>query len=556
MSDLMSVPVYNRNSAAARDILTKVPSEDIGQETVPCTLKFRVKDAFWKEQRLANGLHRPYLELNGEVQEMFIEQDDDRIFMCGSKSVTMDEPQDVRISWILSTNELANLVQKGLLYDDFETPPGLVDGILEIPGNVTYTCVYDTPITMVSVASPWEIQTSTRANHYDNLFNELWQVSPQRAREEHKDFVYSFDAFAPSVAPAPESPIKDYFDDDVPKGPQETYISPNLNEEEALVAGFEAEIQEEERKRAESIKQTEANASKRKAALNFIRAKHKADKDAKRREEAANEDLYEQLMSNKSDDSDANSSKLRYDDIKKGVQSSEYTDIIGVTANNVNSVKSEADAKKSRAMTRLVDIVNDLNAVIKFGPNADTSGFGATFVGDDGQALTKSEADAKKSMATTRLVDIVNDLQAVIKYGPNADISGFGASEAAKPSEEAYKNYVFDDNSDANLNALADKVNALKDMFGIGEDGKPLSKAEASTKKSVQITRLVDIVNDLNAMIKYGPHADTSGFGAKPKAVTHEMSQSDKAAAARNALGSLLGGNRTPEQQGPDSGYI
>ena len=231
MSDLMSVPVYNRNSAAARDILTKVPSEDIGQETVPCTLKFRVKDAFWKEQRLANGLHRPYLELNGEVQEMFIEQDDDRIFMCGSKSVTMDEPQDVRISWILSTNELANLVQKGLLYDDFETPPGLVDGILEIPGNVTYTCVYDTPITMVSVASPWEIQTSTRANHYDNLFNELWQVSPQRAREEHKDFVYSFDAFAPSIVPAPESPIKDYFDDDVPKGPQETYISPNLNEE-------------------------------------------------------------------------------------------------------------------------------------------------------------------------------------------------------------------------------------------------------------------------------------------------------------------------------------
>ena len=93
-------------------------------------------------------------------------------------------------------------------------------------------------------------------------------------------------------------------------------------------------------------------------------------------------------------------------------------------------------------------------------------------------------------------------------------------------------------------------------MFGIGEDGKPLSKAEASAKKSVQITRLVDIVNDLNAMIKYGPNADTSGFGATPKAATHEMSQSDKAAAARSALGNLLGGNRTPEQQGPDSGYI
>ena len=76
MSDsLMSVPVYYRNSAKARDILTRVPSEDIGREDIRCVMKFLVKDAFWKEQRLSSGMHRPYLELNGEVQELFIEPD-------------------------------------------------------------------------------------------------------------------------------------------------------------------------------------------------------------------------------------------------------------------------------------------------------------------------------------------------------------------------------------------------------------------------------------------------------------------------------------------------
>lgn len=446
MSNSLSVPVYNRNSADARDILTRVPSDDIGQESVQCTLKFHVRDAYWKEQKLPNGLHRPYLELNGSVQEMFIEEDDDRTFMCGSKSITMDEPQDVRVSWILSTNELANLTQKGLFYDDFAMPAGLIDGEIEIPGEIVYTCVYDTPVTMVSIARPWEVETSSKANHYDTIF-ELWEVSEQRAREEHKDFAYSLDAFAPSIAPAPESPIRDYFDDDVPKGSQETYIPQNLDEEEALIKSFNDTIQEREAEAVRNRQLAEDKAQKRRIALNHIRAAHKDSAMAEARAKNAQKDLYEQLMSGNTEDTDGNSGKLKYDDIKNGVQSDAYSSIMNDMLSEArkaegsyidgdgNDSKSDADAKKSRDAARLVDIARD-NQALNAGVT-DISGFGAADeTGNESQMSDeeKKEMQEKRSREAARRVDIALDNQALNRG--ETDIAGQGAGHSKSQAEK------------------------------------------------------------------------------------------------------------------------
>lgn len=445
---VISVPVFNRNSAYARDILSKVSSEDIGQEIVPCVLKVQIENAFFKEQRLSSGLHRPYLEINGKVQEMFIEDSDDRMFMCGSKAITMNDPQDVRVSYLLSTNELVNLINRGLLYDDFEMPSELAGGTLEIPSEVVYTCVYDTPLTMVSVNKPWEIETSTKDNHYDTFF-EMWNVSPKRAYEEHKNFVYSFDSFSPSLAAPPKSPITDYWDDDLPKEPRQEYIPDReVDTEEAFIKDFENVIKENEADIIKKRDQVAANAAKRKTGLLEIRKRHKDRVAEESRKAAADKDLYAQLMGDKNnDDDEGRSDKLRYDDIKSEVQT-DYSAFMDAALNAVktgdmsmlggdgSTTKSEAEAKKSREAARLVDIAKDnqaLNAGI-----TDISGFGAADVtGNEAQmtAEEKREMQEKKSREAAQIVDRALDNQALNRG--ETDIAGQGAGHTMTQEEKA-----------------------------------------------------------------------------------------------------------------------
>jgi hypothetical protein len=517
MSDsLMSVPVYYRNSAKARDILTRVPSEDIGREDIRCVMKFLVKDAFWKEQRLSSGMHRPYLELNGEVQELFIEPDDDRLFPCGSKSLTMDEPQDIRIAWIFNTNQLANLVQKGIYYNDFEPPEGLIDGIIEIPTDVTYTCVYDTPISMVTVARPFEVVTDSRVNHYDD-FVDLFQVSAQRAREETLSEL-KFETFDPSMAPAPESPIKDYFDDDVPSVTQEVYIPQNLTDEEALIESFNAQIQENEIQKAKERQEAEQKTAKRKAALNFMRAKHKADKEAAAKKASADMDLYKQLMGSKDDSTEGNGDKLKYDAIKDGVQSNEYAMLMNDTASASGDEskfspkeKWKKDAEKSLAAYMTADRAHDLLAYISGNIDAIAGG-----------ASTDTTISALKK--------------------PTDDITG---------AQDAISNQIGAEGA-SNLIAL------LKEGYWSATEASlpPEEKKRMQEKKIRFAVMNADIVHDLEAF-NSGNLDAIAGGSSTTVHKSDAQTQAARAAEAKNALANLLGGNKsTPEAQGPGSNYI
>lgn len=453
VNSIISVPVLDRDSAYARDILSKTSSTDIGQEIVPCTLKMRIESAFFKEQRLSNGLHRPYMEINGKVKEMFIEQsgkDNGRLFMCGSPSITVIEDETkggrkdglpLTVNYILSTNELVNLINKGMLFDDFEMPPELIGGILEIPGNVVYTCVYDTPITAVSVYKAWEIETSTKVNHYDTLF-EMWQVSPKRALEEHINFVYSFDSFAPPLMPAPESALTDYWDDDLPKEPRAEYIPERETDtEEAFIKDFEnTTIKQSEADTIRKREEVAKNAAQRKATIIAIRKAHDDETERKKRQAAADQDLYAQLSGRTTtDDSEGNSAKMGYDDLVKALAEAEANAAANVAQKIAHSDGStyfgDGDSSEtSTAISRLMDVVQD-NQALNAG-NRNIAGHGADTTQDTSQMSTaeKAKLHEEESRKKGQIVDRALDNQALNEG--NTDIAGQGASHTMTQAEK------------------------------------------------------------------------------------------------------------------------
>ena len=286
-----SVPVYNRNGRTARMILNRVSAEDIGQSWWYCTLNVDVKSAYLKESVTPGKLHRLYLEINGSVSNVFIEDNDDRIFPCGSKSMMLDEPEDVRVMYTLSTSELHTLVEAGCYYSDFKLPENLLGNTMEIPGDIIYTCVYDTPIGMVSVNKPFEIETSTAENHYDNFFD-TFPVSQMRLKEAQrladlqntltmeelmdtekrsKRFLRMNDFAAP--APAYESVIKDYLQDDTsmdmdaPVNVSEFEPDPEKNS----IESFKNVIRQERGRSEQAAVIVDSNKSKRDQIVRLIR---------------------------------------------------------------------------------------------------------------------------------------------------------------------------------------------------------------------------------------------------------------------------------------------
>lgn len=353
-----STPVYNRNSKTARTVINTVSAKDIGQEQYYCTMNVDVKSAYLKESLTPSGLHRPYLEINGSVSSVFIENDDDRIFPCGSKSMTLSEPQEVRVMYILSTSELQQLVDAGCYYSDFKMPENLVGNTMEIPGDITYTCVYDTPVGMVSINSPFNIQTSTAENHYDNFFS-TFPISKQRMEEAKKlaslqnnmriemlmdpakrrEMFIGMDNFSAST-PVYESVIKDYISDDnsIDIETPASYVSEfEPDPEKRSIKEFKGIIGKERADSEERAKLTDANKPKRDRMVRLIRERGETSDGQSR--------IGRRSDSTDSGQASAKVSKMSYSDFKSAMMN--ISDL--VNSSDQKSKKQDEEAKEFQA---------------------------------------------------------------------------------------------------------------------------------------------------------------------------------------------------------------
>lgn len=420
--------VYNRDSIAARNILTSVASDDIGHDIIHCTLAVDVDAANFVEQRMQNGFHRPYMEILGSVSEVFIEDDDDRWFPCGTKRLQMDEPQRVRIAYIPSTAELKDLIDMGLYYPDFKVPHNLVGNTIEIPSDITYTYIYDSIVGMVGINNPYEIETSTKENNYVGIFLDC-DVSEERVKEETPEFVYTRGEPVYGV-PAYKSVLTDYFEDDLDQR-ENLAKAPNISEDED---------QQTMDKFADILASTDKEIGEKKAAIDAtegkrIRVVAEAEAEAEQKaknsaaQEKASKDVYTQLLGNGDDDSSsvANKAKLKYDAFKAFMAKYEKS----VDAGDGDDGTAKEDLDKSRQVDRALD-----NQALNNGAT-DTAGFGATENTSKMTDKQKAQAHEKRARAVARQMDIAADNQALNRG--ETDIAGQGAGNSTPKKTDEVK---------------------------------------------------------------------------------------------------------------------
>lgn len=420
MPEMDSAFVYNRDGVAARNIMTNVSSDDIGHQKIDCTMNVVVTDAHFAECRLQSGLHRPYLELSGYVDEVFIEDNDDREFPCGTKRLTLDEDQPVRIAYIPSSTELKQLMNMGFYYPDFDVPKNLIGNRIEIPHTITYSCIYDTVVGMVGIDDPYEIETSTRENHYDGIFVTNCEVSKYRAMEDSADFKFTREEPVRGVA-AYQSVLTDYFEDDLD---QHESVSEQVNVEEPedkkTIDNFASILVDANKRVAEKRASVVASAAERAKTVAAIEDEVREEAKATSKKAALSTDEYTRLMDGEG--SAESNAKLNYDRFKAAMAKLHAK----AQSLSADSEDGSGTAKEDLDKVQQVDKARDnqaLNAGI-----TDISGFGA----DESKMTDKQRAEyaAKKSNAVARRVDTALDNQALNSGA--TDISGFGASTEKK----------------------------------------------------------------------------------------------------------------------------
>lgn len=189
----MSVVALNHNTAKARNVFAMADENDIMVEKIPCVARMQVIDAYFKSQY--NGptcLPRPMMEVHAYVDSLFIEDEDDRYFPCGEKEISFpdNEGQDVYVIWNLDETEIQDLVGKGLLREGFDVPPNLIGNTIEIPLEIKYRAIYESPFSSIEVMNPYTLQTSSYENNYYGIF-EACPVHPDIVAEQQAGVMYS-----------------------------------------------------------------------------------------------------------------------------------------------------------------------------------------------------------------------------------------------------------------------------------------------------------------------------------------------------------------------------
>lgn len=464
----MTVDVYNANSAAARAVFARMRRDDILETQIQCTAVVDVPDekdsggwAFFEEEYQGAGrIRRPYMVVQGRVSELFIEEDDNRLFPCGAKRLVIKDFNQnkkakdvldyipVRLNWRLSSDEISYLFSIGLAYDDFKPPVMLKGNKLEVPVNIVYKAGYESPVCAVDILEPDKIETSTKVNRYDTIFMNCEPSKQLLKEKENGGLDVEFNM-------SPDIPVMDFETEDVadvieipadnsmvvpsaevdPVLPTEEEI-----EEDEIVADVEQKIHTMTDEYAEYKARQTANVS---GILDEIRAE--ADK-----EDASSDGFYdsskpargtlrlsdrmallqEKILKSDDNNSDTENKTTETEGIITDMTDYDKDDKTSV---EVQHEKAESDADDQRERMRRLDRAMD-NKALNEG-NADTSGFGAVQVkSSDDEKLSAAESEhkdaedeAEAQRERVRRIDNAMDNKALNAGSTN--ISGFGASD-------------------------------------------------------------------------------------------------------------------------------
>lgn len=450
------------DSVDAHNILSMQSQNDVfSQMYSACTARLHVESAHFKEEyRGPVKLHKPYMELDGTVGSIYLEDDDARLFPCGAKELELMQPQHIRVHYVLSSEELSDVVRMGLFSDkgDFDVPTNVVGNIMDIPVTIRYTGIYESPFAAVEIMDPGLVYTCTRETNYYGLFNAC-RVSEEIAAEKLEDFEYyphkDYSMYEQDsvIVQGPESVNEQHVEDVPSPVPQQDQEQPAFADEDEMKSVSAVQ---------KLIAEHAAEAANRRAAVDTRTAgKAIVDRVNERlRERAGNEDrsgIVSDMLFGDEQQADTKPFKPTYEDFKTAamdiVAEAEYAMVHEDELSETEESEMEADdVREQSAMTdRAVD-----NQMMNQGVT-DIAGFNAA---SDAllQGLTPEqikEIEDKKSgkaqQRTLRQQDIAADNLAMNQG--IMDIAGQGAG-----------------NSVENLPVHADSGNAL--------EGKLLSAAD------------------------------------------------------------------------------
>lgn len=401
-----SVTVYNTDSIKARDILSRVPEEDVLTETLECVGKVYIEQCFFDmKRRFDGGLGDLELKIIGTVKELFIEDYDNRQFPCSTKNLNFIDAEPVIINMQLTAKEKGHLFECGVDHPGFEPPTNMKYNVMEIPMLVEYRGIYESPVCFARIIRPNEIQTSTKKCGYYGLFD-LVAKHPDVALEEQNGGIdiNLTRSYSPEL-----SMMK----------PEKVMVGQKAAETVKSLA--QASAEQPENKSVAAVRETITERMSTKPA-----------EVAKPSE--VTEHVYHEAVKEYTAESD-NKDATNISDIDTGEAAPVADNVVPYTVRQMDSGLYDKLSQKVEEHAEKVEEARKKGEDIPFNAEMETDWPVSGEFGDEDKSLSKAEREKRRQINLARKADIAADNKA-LNEDPNADISGQGASTKKTSAQE------------------------------------------------------------------------------------------------------------------------
>lgn len=404
--------VYNiHDSIEAKNLFAMQSEDDILSDVYKCSCVVHVENAFLGEVYQGYGhLRKRELVLQGSVTSAFIEDREDMagvFFPCDSKFLRMMTPQDVTVHWVLSLEEAALIEGMGCTYEDFELPPNLIGNDIEIPMNIKYYGIYESPVVAIEVLDADNVPTCTKENQYFGFF-QTCVPSAQVEAQKLEDYEFYPE---PEYLKNEDVPMYGEFEEEVES---QIESEPSVEDEEEDAASYDAVnrlIEQQAAEAEEKRAKREAHSNETKSIVGMVNARLA---EAARKEEDNNStNIWDTMYDDTQTENKTVKHKPSYDDFKEAAILFEQE-------------KAERDKRNSDDSAAQVDTAMD-NMLLNEGIT-DIAGYNSSAETTEQVQEKKDQKSGKKAIESARRQDIAADNKALNEG--ITDIAGQGAAEA------------------------------------------------------------------------------------------------------------------------------
>lgn len=404
-----TVTVYNTDSIKARDILSRVPNDDVLTEMVECVGKVYIEQCFFNmERRFDGGLGNLELKILGTVKELFIEDYDDRQFPCSTKNINFTDAEPVMINMQLTAKEKGHLFECGVDHPGFQPPANMKYNVMEIPMLIEYKGIYESPVCFARIIRPNEIQTSTKKCGYYGLFD-LVAKHPDVVREEENGGIdINLTKTSPEIRMA---------------APAKTMLDEKSSEVNKTLAATSKE---------------EAPVDKSVAAVRETITERMATKPVNPKASETTVKIYEKSVEEYTEKSNVKDA-TNVSDIDSDGTPQNADNVIPYTVRQMDSALYGMLSQNVSEHAEKIEQARKDGKDVPFNASLDDEGRvydGMTGeFGDEDKSLSKEEREKRRQINLARKADIAADNKA-LNEDASADISGQGASVKKTSAQE------------------------------------------------------------------------------------------------------------------------